>query len=43
MASRKLSWSDGEKIIEMLERLELGVKPRKVYELDAGFFDEFET
>ena len=34
---------DGEKIIEMLERLELGLKPRKAYELDSAFFGEFET
>ena len=34
---------DGEKIVEMLERLELGLTPRKAYEVDSAFFDEFET
>ena len=33
---------DGEKLVEMLERLELGLKPSKAYELDTAFFDEFE-
>jgi restriction system protein len=32
---------DGEKLAEMLERLELGLKPRSTYELDLHFFDEF--
>ena len=32
---------DGEKLAEMLERLELGLKPRRTYELDLTFFDEF--
>jgi len=32
---------DGEKLAEMLERLELGLKPRQAYELDSAFFDEF--
>ena len=32
---------DGEKLLEMLERLELGLKPKQTYELDESFFDEF--
>jgi restriction system protein len=32
---------DGEKLITMLEGLELGLKPRRTYEVDAGFFDQF--
>lgn len=32
---------DGEKLILMLEQLELGLKPRTIYEIDAGFFDSF--
>lgn len=33
---------DGEKLIEMFERLELGLKPIKTYEIDYKFFVEFE-
>jgi restriction system protein len=32
---------DGEKLVEMFEKLELGVKPRVVYEVDHEFFKEF--
>ena len=32
---------DGEKLIDMFEELELGLKPRKAYEIDPIFFDEF--
>jgi len=32
---------DGEKLLEMLERLELGLKPKQTFELDQSFFDEF--
>ena len=32
---------DGEKLVGMLERLELGLKPTQTYELDPVFFDEF--
>lgn len=32
---------DGEKLVEMFQRLELGVKPRTVYDVDHRFFDEF--
>ena len=34
-------WSDGEKLVEMLEDLELGLKPIKAYEIDESFFNEF--
>lgn len=33
---------DGEKLIDMLERLELGLRPLKTYEVDSAFFKEFE-
>lgn len=33
---------DGEKLLSMFESLELGLKPRKTYEVDARFFDEFQ-
>ncbi len=34
---------DGEKLIEMFEMLELGLKPVKTYELDYHFFEEFKS
>ena len=30
---------DGEKLVDMLEQLELGLKPRTTYEVDATFFE----
>ena len=32
---------DGEKLVTMLEGLELGLKPRRTFEVDAAFFDQF--
>jgi restriction system protein len=32
---------DGEKLIDMFEVLELGLKPKKAYDVDSIFFDEF--
>lgn len=32
---------DGEKLVELFEQLELGLKPRRTYDLDDRFFDEF--
>jgi len=32
---------DGEKLIKMFERLELGLKPRTIYEVDPEFFNEY--
>ena len=32
---------DGEKLVNMLEQLELGLKPHKTFELDVSFFDQF--
>ncbi|NOT45579.1 MAG: restriction endonuclease [Acidobacteria bacterium] len=32
---------DGEKLAGMMERLELGLRPRQTFELDAAFFSEF--
>jgi restriction system protein len=32
---------DGEKLVKMFERLELGMKPRTVYEVDPEFFKEY--
>ena len=33
---------DGEKLVRMFERLELGVKPKVVYEVDLDFFNDFQ-
>lgn len=32
---------DGEKLVDMLEHLELGLKPVSTYEIDQAFFNEF--
>ena len=32
---------DGEKLVDMLERLELGLKPITTYEINESFFKEF--
>lgn len=34
---------DGEKLIDMFETLELGLKPKKAYDLDISFFEEFKS
>ena len=32
---------NGEKLLDMFEQLELGLKPITIYEVDTEFFDEF--
>jgi restriction system protein len=32
---------DGEKLLDMFEKLELGLKPRAAFEIDDGFFEVF--
>jgi restriction system protein len=32
---------DGEKLLDMFEMLELGLKPKKAYDIDEKFFDDF--
>lgn len=32
---------DGEKLVDMFEQLELGLKPKMSYEVDESFFDDF--
>lgn len=32
---------DGEKLMDMFETLELGLKPKKAFEIDEKFFDDF--
>lgn len=34
---------DGEKLIELFEGLELGLTPRRTYDLDEKFFDDYES
>lgn len=34
---------DGEKLIDMMEQLEIGLKPVRAFEIDEGFFAEFQT
>lgn len=34
---------DGEKLMDMLERLELGLRPVRTYEVDYNFFNEFKS
>jgi restriction system protein len=33
---------DGKKLIEMFEKLELGLKPRLTYDVDQGFIEQFQ-
>jgi len=32
---------DGEKLVNMFELLELGLRPVRTFEVEEGFFDEF--
>lgn len=34
---------DGDKLVSMLEKLELGLRPVKAFAVDEGFFEEFEA
>jgi hypothetical protein len=33
--------TDGEKLAGMLEKLELGLRPKQTYEVDASFFEAY--
>jgi restriction system protein len=37
----KLELIDGEKLVEMFEKVELGVKPKTIYEPDMSFFEQY--
>lgn len=37
----KLELIDGEKLVEMFEKVELGVKPKLIYEPDLTFFEQY--
>jgi restriction system protein len=39
--ARPIELVDGDKLVDMFEKLELGLKPRTVFEVDDAFFDEF--
>lgn len=39
--ARPIELVDGQKLIEMFEHLQLGLKPIKTFEVDAEFFDDF--
>jgi len=32
---------DGDKLLNLFEQLELGLKPRTTYDVDRSFFDDF--
>lgn len=34
---------NGEKLLDMFENLELGLKPRKTYDIDVQFFEPFQA
>lgn len=38
---RGLGHADGEKLAETLEKLELGLRPRQTFDVDASFFEEY--
>jgi restriction system protein len=40
-ANIKLELIDGDKLVEMFEKVELGVKPKVVYEPDLTFFEQY--
>lgn len=37
----KVELVDGEKLVRMFEKVELGVKPKTVYEVDLSFFEPY--
>jgi restriction system protein len=39
--ARPIELVDGDKLVDMFEKLELGLRPRTVFEVDDGFFEEF--
>lgn len=32
---------DGSKLVKMFERVELGLRPKTIYEVDLGYFEKF--
>jgi hypothetical protein len=41
LVSPPIELVDGEKLLDMLEKLELGLTPRMAYEIDEAFFADF--
>lgn len=39
--ARPIELVDGEKLVDMFEKLELGLKPKRVFDVDDSFFEEF--
>jgi restriction system protein len=39
--ARPIELVDGDKLVEMFEKLQLGLKPKTVFEVDDYFFEEF--
>jgi restriction system protein len=39
--ARPIELVDGDKVVDMFEKLEIGLRPNRVFEVDDGFFDEF--
>ncbi len=39
--ARPIELVDGEKLVAMFEKLELGLKPKTVFDVDEIFFEEF--
>lgn len=39
--ARPIELVDGDKLVDLFEKLELGLKPRTVFDVDDAFFDEF--
>lgn len=39
--ARPIELVDGDKLVVMFEKLELGLRPKTVFEVDDGFFEEF--
>jgi restriction system protein len=39
--ARPIELVDGDKLVDMFQKLELGLTPKTVFEVDDAFFDEF--
>lgn len=39
--ARPIELVDGDKLVDMFEKLELGLRPKTVFEVDDAFFDDF--
>ena len=39
--ARPIELVDGDKLVDMFEKLELGLRPKTVFDVDDTFFEEF--